>query len=68
MIQRPTSIGSFRFVILSALRTKQLVRGCTPRVVAGRRPSITAQMEVADGKITASAQAPPPGNHPATEA
>jgi hypothetical protein len=67
MIQRPTTIGSSRFVILFALRTKQLVRGCTPRVVADRRPSITAQMEVADGRITASAQAPPPGNHPVSE-
>ncbi len=52
MIQRPSSIGSFRFVVLSVLRTKQLVRGCTPKVTAGRRPSITAQMEVAEGKIT----------------
>ena len=53
MIQRPSSIGSFRFVVLSVLRTKQLARGCTPKVAAGRRHSITAQMEVAEGKVTA---------------
>ena len=68
MIHRPTTIGSFHFVVLAALRTKQLVRGCTPLVTAGRRPSITAQMEVADGKIIASASAPIPGAPDVAEA
>ena len=54
MIQRPAAIGSFLFVVVSVLRTKQLVRGSTPKVTAGRRPSITAQMEVAEGKVTGS--------------
>jgi DNA-directed RNA polymerase subunit K/omega len=44
-------VGKFEFVKLSALRTAQLMRGCTPRVPAGGKPTTTAQREVAGGKV-----------------
>ena len=31
VIQRPTGIGAFQFVILATLRAAQLLRGCQPR-------------------------------------
>ena len=43
--------NQFEFVMLSALRAAQLMRGCTPRVVAGTRPTVTAQREVAAGHV-----------------
>jgi DNA-directed RNA polymerase subunit K/omega len=54
MIQRPQDIGRFEFVILSALRTAQLLRGCPPRIdVDGEhKATTTAQLEVSIGKIT----------------
>jgi DNA-directed RNA polymerase subunit K/omega len=51
MIHRPSQTNPFEFVILSALRAAQLMRGCVPRVVAAEKPVITAQREVADGKV-----------------
>ena len=45
-------VGKFEFVKLSALRTAQLMRGCTPRVAAVGKPTTTAQREVADGKVS----------------
>ena len=44
-------VGKFEFVKLAALRTAQLMRGCTPRVPAGGKPTTTAQREVAGGKV-----------------
>jgi DNA-directed RNA polymerase subunit K/omega len=54
MIQRPTDIGRFEFVILSALRTAQLLRGCPPRIDVDveHKATTTAQLEVSIGKIT----------------
>ena len=40
-------LGKFEFVKLAALRTAQLMRGCTPRVAAVGKPTTTAQREVA---------------------
>ena len=51
MEHRPFDFNAFEFVIVSAQRAKQLTRGCTPLVIPGLRPVITAQREVADGKI-----------------
>jgi DNA-directed RNA polymerase subunit K/omega len=56
-----TGMGRFEFVRLAALRTAQLMRGCTPRVAAGWKLTTTAQREIADGKVLA---VPRPG--PAT--
>lgn len=44
-------VGKFEFVKLAALRTAQLMRGCTPRVPVGGKPTTTAQREVAGGKV-----------------
>jgi DNA-directed RNA polymerase subunit K/omega len=51
VILRPTSIGAFEFTVLSVHRAAQLLRGCTPRVPAASRVTVTAQMEVAEGKV-----------------
>ncbi|HEY7446406.1 MAG TPA: hypothetical protein VH701_28545 [Vicinamibacterales bacterium] len=52
MIQRPPDFGAFRFAVLAALRAAQLMRGCTPRVDGTHKAIITAQCEVAEGKVT----------------
>jgi DNA-directed RNA polymerase subunit K/omega len=59
MINRPEGVNAFEFVILAALRTAQLMRGSVPRVVASPKPAITAQREVAEGKILREAPAIP---------
>lgn len=51
MIQRPPGVGAFEFVVLAALRAAQLTRGCTPRVDGGHKAIVTAQVEVAEGKV-----------------
>ena len=51
MIHRSAEANSFEFVILAALRASQLMRGCTPRVVASSKAVVTAQREVAEGKV-----------------
>ena len=52
MIQRPPGIGAFQFAVLSTLRAAQLMRGCIPRVDGGHKAVVTAQFEVAEGKVT----------------
>ena len=52
MIQRPIGMGGFEFVVLATLRATQLIRGCLPKVDGGHKKTITAQMEVAAGKVT----------------
>lgn len=51
MIRRPANMSAFEFVILSGLRTAQLTRGCIPRIDGVHKRTITAQMEVAEGKV-----------------
>jgi hypothetical protein len=53
MVHRPVSANAFEFVILSSLRAAQLMRGCVPLVVASEKAVVTAQREIAEGKITA---------------
>lgn len=48
----------FEFVAISALRTAQLMRGAVPRVSVERRPTVTAQFEVAAGMVRANARGP----------
>jgi hypothetical protein len=50
-IQRPPDVGLFQFVVLATLRAAQLTRGCRPRVAGGHKHTITAQVEVAEGKV-----------------
>lgn len=52
MIQRPPTFGAFQYVILVALRSAQLMRGCRPRVESLHKPTVTAQLEVSQGFIT----------------
>jgi DNA-directed RNA polymerase subunit K/omega len=47
-------INAFEFVIVSSLRTAQLMRGCTPRVPASTKVTVTARREVAAGKVVCS--------------
>ena len=52
MIVRPPGVGAFEFVILAALRTSQLMRGCLPRIDSGHKATVTAQLELSSGKVT----------------
>ena len=52
MVNRSPLSNAFEFVTVAALRTQQLQRGCTPRVIGGNHKRITiAQMEVVAGKV-----------------
>ena len=51
MIQRPVEMAGFMFSVLSSLRAAQLMRGCLPRVTSSQKPVMTAQLEVATGKV-----------------
>jgi DNA-directed RNA polymerase subunit K/omega len=51
MIQRPFGVNAFEFAVLSGLRAAQLTRGCLPRVESGHKNTVTAQLEVAAGKV-----------------
>ena len=65
MIRRPAGMGSFEFVVVASLRVAQLMRGCTPRVTENHTTAITAQLEVAAGKIAPTARgAQLPGHLP----
>lgn len=63
MINRPATVNPFEFVAVAALRAKQLLAGCLPRLEGDHSPSTMAQMEVAAGRV-ARATTQPPG--PAT--
>ena len=54
MVHRPIEINAFEFVVLSSLRAAQLMRGCTPRVESRPKKTVTAQLEVAAGKVLRS--------------
>ena len=51
MVQRPRRFNAFEFAVLAGLRAAQLARGCTPRVTCAEKVTVTAQMEIAEGKI-----------------
>ncbi len=51
MVQRPKWLNVFEFAVLAGLRASQLSRGCTPRVTGSNKVAVTAQMEVAEGKV-----------------
>ena len=46
-------VGTFKFVVLAAMRAKQLARGCVPRVEGDRLKTVLARLEVAEGKVVA---------------
>lgn len=51
MIYRPSRIGGFEFAVVAALRAEQLRRGSVPKVEGGHKFVVTAQLEVAAGKV-----------------
>jgi DNA-directed RNA polymerase subunit K/omega len=51
VVQRPTELAAFEFAVLAGLRAGQLARGCTPRVTCADKITVTAQLEVAQGKV-----------------
>jgi DNA-directed RNA polymerase subunit K/omega len=51
MIQRPPGLGAFQFTVLATLRAAQLMRGCRPRVDGLHKATVTAQLEVSEGKV-----------------
>ncbi len=59
MVKRPVGINAFEFVVLSSLRAAQLIRGCTPRVDTVQKTIMTAQLEVAAGKVARLMPSPP---------
>jgi DNA-directed RNA polymerase subunit K/omega len=58
MVQRPIALNAFEFAVLAGLRAGQLARGCTPRVTSSEKITVTAQMEVAEGKVVRATQMP----------
>jgi len=51
MVRRPDGMNAFEFVVVCGLRAAQLQRGCTPRVERQPKLAVTAQHEVAEGKV-----------------
>jgi DNA-directed RNA polymerase subunit K/omega len=44
-------MNAFEFAVVAGLRAGQLQRGCTPRVERCEKRAVTAQQEVAQGKV-----------------
>lgn len=51
MVHRPREENSFEFVRVASLRAAQLMQGCIARVPVAAKAVITAQREVAEGKV-----------------
>ena len=51
MVNRPTHMNMYEFVVLAALRAQQLQAGCTPRLPGEHAVAVMAQMEVAGGRV-----------------
>jgi len=51
MVVRPATYNSYEFVVVAALRAKQLLSGCVPLVPGDHSAATTAQMEVAEGRV-----------------
>ena len=51
MVKLPYRMNPFEFVVLAGLRAAQLQRGCTPRVAECAKLVVTAQQEIAEGKV-----------------
>ena len=51
MVKRPVEMNAFLFAVTSSLRAAQLMRGCIPRVDSSHKMIMTAQLEVASGKV-----------------
>ena len=51
MVSRPYETNAFEFVVVSALRAQQLMKGCVPHFNGEHKATTMAQMEVSAGKI-----------------
>jgi DNA-directed RNA polymerase subunit K/omega len=60
MVNRPYEMNAFEFVVVSALRAQQLMKGCVPHFDGVHKAITMAQMEVSAGKI--GREVPDPGN------
>ena len=58
MMERPPGVGVFQFVVLASLRAAQLMRGCRPKIDGDHKAIMTAQLEVAQGKVSAQVKQP----------
>lgn len=56
MIYPTNAANPFELVVVSALRTRQLMAGCPPRVDPALKHTVTATLEVLAGKV---AKVPP---------
>jgi DNA-directed RNA polymerase subunit K/omega len=52
----------FELVVVAALRTKQLMAGCVPRVTPAHKLTSTATLEVLAGKVAACVEGRPTDN------
>ncbi len=57
MIYTQLATNPFEFVVVAALRTKQLIAGCVPRVTPGHKLTSTAMLEVLTHKVARLPQA-----------
>jgi DNA-directed RNA polymerase subunit K/omega len=55
MVTRPCEMAAFEYVVVAALRTQQLMRGCIPHLEGEHKATTMAQMEVSAGKIARKA-------------
>jgi DNA-directed RNA polymerase subunit K/omega len=51
VINRSPLANAFEFVIIAALRTQQLQKGCVQRVLGTHKFTTLAQMEIVAGKV-----------------
>jgi DNA-directed RNA polymerase subunit K/omega len=51
VVNRPRHYNSYEFVVVSSLRAKQLLAGCSPLVEGVHTAAVTAQIEVAGGRV-----------------
>jgi len=59
VVTRPAHLNAYEFIAVSALRAKQLLAGCTPRLEGNHTAATMAQMEVAAGRVARADDASP---------
>ncbi len=59
MVTRPEHLNRYEFVAIAALRAKQLLAGCTPRISGDHTTATIAQMEVAGGLVVSGEREAP---------
>jgi DNA-directed RNA polymerase subunit K/omega len=52
VVTRPSHLSQYEFAVVSALRAKQLLAGCTPRLPGEHNAMTMAQMEAAAGYVS----------------